>query len=54
LDELDISYLDLLPIFRAADGSSLFFPIDRHWNEQGHELAGEALVEWLESRGIGY
>jgi hypothetical protein len=47
LNELDTPYLDLLPLFRAADGASLFFPIDRHWNEQGHELAGEAITEWL-------
>ncbi len=47
LTELGIPYLDLLPVFRAADGASLFFPIDRHWNEQGHELAGKAIVDWL-------
>ncbi|HEY52606.1 MAG TPA: hypothetical protein G4N94_04035 [Caldilineae bacterium] len=47
LHDLGVPALDLLPVFRAADGASLFFPIDRHWNEQGHELAGEALVEWL-------
>jgi len=39
--------LDLLPIFRAWDGPTLFFPIDGHWNERGHRLAGEALTEWL-------
>jgi lysophospholipase L1-like esterase len=41
-------YLDLLPIFRAWDGPSLFFPIDGHWNERGHRLAGEALFDWLQ------
>jgi len=40
-------YLDLLPIFRAWDGPPLFFPIDGHWNEQGHRLAGESLTRWL-------
>jgi len=48
LNELAIPYLDLLSVFRAADGPSLFFPIDRHWNEQGHELAGKTITEWLE------
>ena len=51
LDSLGIPYLDLLPVFRAADGASLFFPIDRHWNEAGHALAGEALASWLQSLG---
>ncbi len=40
-------YLDLLPIFRAWDGPPLFFPIDGHWNQRGHRLAGESLFRWL-------
>ncbi len=40
-------YLDLLPIFRAWNGPTLFFPIDGHWNERGHRLAGESLFDWL-------
>ena len=42
-------YLDLLPIFRAWDGPTLYFPIDGHWNVRGHRLAGEALFQWLKS-----
>lgn len=42
-------YLDLLPIFRAWDGPTLFFPIDGHWNERGHRLAGQALFDWLQA-----
>ena len=44
-----IPYLDLLPIFRAWDGPTLYFPIDGHWNVRGHRLAGEALFQWLKS-----
>lgn len=40
-------YLDLLPVFRAWDGPTLFFPIDGHWNERGHRLAGESITHWL-------
>ena len=47
LDVQQTPYLDLLPIFRAWDGPTLFFPIDGHWNERGHQLAGDALTQWL-------
>ena len=47
LDAQQTPYLDLLPIFRAWDGPTLYFPIDGHWNERGHRLAGETLFQWL-------
>ena len=47
LESQHTPYLDLLPLFRAWDGPTLFFPIDGHWNERGHQLAGEALTRWL-------
>ncbi len=42
-------FLDLLPIFRAWDGPTLFFPIDGHWNARGHRLAGDSLTQWLQN-----
>jgi hypothetical protein len=48
LDAQQTPYLDLLPVFRAWDGPTLFFPIDGHWNERGHKLAGDALTQWLQ------
>jgi hypothetical protein len=48
LDAQQTPYLDLLPVFRAWDGPPLFFPIDGHWNERGHKLAGDALTQWLQ------
>jgi hypothetical protein len=47
LDAQQTPYLDLLPRFRAWDGPPLFFPIDGHWTERGHRLAGESLFQWL-------
>jgi len=49
LDAQQTPYLDLLPVFRAWDGPPLYFPIDGHWNEQGHQLAGDALTRWLQN-----
>jgi len=48
LDRQYTPYLDLLPIFRAWDGPTLFFPIDGHWNPRGHHLAGDTLFNWLQ------
>jgi len=50
-----IKYLDLLPLLRGkAAGRPLYFPADRHWNQLGHQLAADALAdfvstEWLTS-----
>lgn len=54
LDELGIPHLDLLPAFRGWQGRSLFFPIDRHWNEQGHALAAAQIGQWLAEQGLGF
>lgn len=47
LRENGIHYLDLLPEFRkaAASGTKLYFPIDGHWNVEGHRLAAESLAK---------
>lgn len=31
----------------AAQGDHLFFPMDGHWNRNGHRLAGEVLTDYL-------
>ena len=51
LDELKIAYIDLLPIFRSAAsrGEQLYFEIDGHWNPNGHRLAAQALLGFLNS-----
>jgi hypothetical protein len=46
LDELDVTYLDLLPDFRRAmrqDSVELFRRSDAHWNELGHDLAAKKI-----------
>jgi hypothetical protein len=41
--------LDLTPVFRAeaAKGQQLYFPVDIHWNAQGHALAAQVVEEFL-------
>ena len=54
LKELDIEYLDLLPVFRDTwrrTRTELFRRSDKHWNPQGHALAAQELAVALEDRG---
>ncbi|MCE5272651.1 hypothetical protein LLH00_15330, partial [bacterium] len=45
---LGISFLDLKPAFLAsAARDSLYFRVDGHWCPRGHDLAAEALAEFL-------
>jgi lysophospholipase L1-like esterase len=53
-DSLGMPVIDLLPAFRAwaAESSApLFLEWDGHWNEAGHRLAADALVDGLLSTG---
>ncbi|MEE2711097.1 MAG: hypothetical protein VYA69_16050 [Gemmatimonadota bacterium] len=49
-----IPYLDLLSAFQEADHSkseSYFMPMgDMHWNSKGHEVAGQAIAEFISDR----
>jgi len=38
--------LDLTPHFRAeaASGAELYYPFDTHWNQNGHNLAAQAIA----------
>ena len=50
LKTLEITYVDLLPIFStaAADGGEqLYFKSDGHWTPKGHLLAAEALYDYI-------
>ena len=44
-NENNLKCIDLLPHF--MDKSDLYFAIDNHWNEKGHELAAMKLHEYL-------
>ena len=45
-------FLDLYPVFRRSNYASLFYPIDGHYNVDGHILVAEQLCRFLRSRDI--
>jgi hypothetical protein len=51
LSELEITSIDLLPIFQeaASDGEQLYFEIDGHWNARGHQLAAVSIYDFIHS-----
>jgi hypothetical protein len=56
LQEQDIPYLDLLPVFQKvasqADAPALHLRHDGHWTAAGHALAGEAIYQFLLDNGL--
>jgi lysophospholipase L1-like esterase len=56
LDEGDIPYLDLLPIFREVAAQSetppLYFRYDFHWTPAGHALAAQAVEAFIHDVGL--
>lgn len=49
LKDLEITYIDLSPIFReaASHGEGLYFKTDGHWNAKGHLLAAKTIRDFL-------
>ena len=49
-----MTVLDLLPSLRraAASGRRLYYPVDIHWNADGHEVASQAVAEFLTANGL--
>jgi hypothetical protein len=47
--EHEMLYLDLTPIFQQEAGASveLYYPFDTHWNQLGHNLAAEAIYNYI-------
>ena len=47
--ELDIAFLDLTPPLAAAiaDGATPYFFADTHWNQDGHNIARNALLDFM-------
>ena len=48
-----IQYLDLLPVFREVDRQQrewIYLHGDRHWNDRGHQVAGQAIAKYIELR----
>jgi len=48
--ENHIRFLDLTPIFQeeAGLGAELYYPLDTHWNQFGHDLAAETINKHIE------
>jgi hypothetical protein len=48
-ERLGLDFLDLTPSFQTetARGRSLYFPINAHWNQEGQQLAAEAVATYL-------
>ena len=48
-----VDLLDLLPAFRSsANPELLYFRVDSHWSDLGHELGGRALADLLVDQGL--
>ena len=43
------SSLDLLPVFSSASGPDhrVYFSLDGHWTEYGHEIAAKSILDFL-------
>lgn len=53
LSEKGIPHLDLTPVFVSPEGqTSLMYPLDKHWNAEGHRRAAELLYDFLEDESL--
>jgi hypothetical protein len=48
--EHNIRFLDLTPTFQeiAGTGIELYYPFDTHWNQRGHDVAAQAIAQYIE------
>ncbi|HET9887538.1 MAG TPA: hypothetical protein VFR10_08495, partial [bacterium] len=51
LEEEGVAMLDLLPAFREAADSALYFRLDPHWTANGHALAAREILRDITARG---
>ena len=53
-DEIGVSFLDLTPPLAEAilAGQSTYFFADTHWNQQGHNIARNALLDFLNQSNL--
>jgi hypothetical protein len=47
-----LHFLDLYPVFRSSNYAALFYPIDGHFNVDGHILVAEQLCKFVQARDI--
>ena len=52
--DYNVPFLDLTPVMResARAGNVLYYPLDGHWNSQGHRLAALEIAAWLERERV--
>ena len=50
--DLDIPYLDLLPVLRANNDKQLFIHGDWHFTEIGHTVVAQSLAKFLEENAV--
>jgi hypothetical protein len=50
-DELGIHFIDLVPPLQTAvtNGDPTYYAYDSHWSVRGHQVAGEAVAEYLQT-----
>jgi hypothetical protein len=50
--EMGIPFFDVTPALQvaAARGELTYYTYDTHWNQRGHDIAGEAIAEFLATR----
>jgi SGNH hydrolase-like domain, acetyltransferase AlgX len=48
-DELGIHFIDLVPALQAAvtTGEPSYYAYDSHWSVRGHQIAGDAIAQYL-------
>ena len=46
-DELEIPFLDLLPILYENNNKDYFIPMEGHFNERGHSIVGSSLAKFI-------
>lgn len=54
-DKVGVHHLDLTPVFwreHREKRKQFEFPTDWHWNEHGHQVAAEAVLDYIRKRGL--
>lgn len=47
VQELNLHFIDLVPVFQTNITEPAYYVYDSHWSEQGHRIAGEAVADYL-------